>query len=136
MTAWQIAKQIANAVSYLHMQGIVHGNLSSMNVLLHKLQTKYQSYSDSTGISQWRVKVHDFAMARYKEPSRNVLINDAYSYYMSGNMVDTKKIWANWSAPEVLRGEPPIEASDVYSFGLILNEMLTGEVPNHNRSLA
>jgi len=67
VTVWQIAEQIANAVSYLHMQGIVHGNLSSMNVLLLKLQTKYESYTDSTGISQWKVKIHDFSMARYKE---------------------------------------------------------------------
>ena len=45
-------------------------------------------------------------------------------------------MWPNWASPEVLRGEKPVEASDVYNFGLIVYEMLTGEVPNSNRSLA
>jgi len=49
---------------------------------------------------------------------------------MTGNMVNLQKMWPNWTSPEVLRGEPPTEASDVFSFGLILNEMLTSEVPN------
>ena len=42
----------------------------------------------------------------------------------------------NWSAPEILRDEPHTEASDVYSFGMILLEMITGEVPHANRSPA
>ena len=42
----------------------------------------------------------------------------------------------NWAAPEILREEAHTEASDVYSFGMILLEMLTGEVPHAGRSPA
>lgn len=39
-------------------------------------------------------------------------------------------------APEVLREEHYLEASDVYSYGVILWEMLTGEIPHQGRSIA
>ena len=42
----------------------------------------------------------------------------------------------NWSAPEILRDEPNTMASDVFSFGMILYEMITGEVPHGRRSQA
>ena len=42
----------------------------------------------------------------------------------------------NWSAPEILRDEPQSDASDVFSFGMILLEMLTGEIPHAGRSPA
>lgn len=130
----QIAKQLCNAMSYLHIQGIIHGNFASLNVLAVKLQTKYQSLSDATGISQWKVKVSDFAMSRYTDEKRNIL--NKSSQMMDGNLLNCVDMWPNWASPEVLRGEQPTEASDVYSFGLIVYEMLTGEVPNESRSLA
>jgi len=55
---------------------------------------------------------------------------------MDGNLLNFKESWPNWAAPEVLRGEQPSEASDVYSFGLVIYEMLTGNVPYESRSLA
>ncbi len=42
----------------------------------------------------------------------------------------------HWMAPEVLRGEAYSEDADVYSFGVIVWEMLTGEIPYMGRSLA
>ena len=42
----------------------------------------------------------------------------------------------NWAAPEILREEEHTQASDVFSFGMILLEMITGEVPHAGRSPA
>jgi len=42
----------------------------------------------------------------------------------------------NWTAPEILRDEESSEASDVFSFGMILLEMITGELPYAGRSPA
>ena len=42
----------------------------------------------------------------------------------------------NWTAPEILRDEESTEAADVYSFGMILLEMITGEIPFAGRSPA
>jgi len=39
-------------------------------------------------------------------------------------------------APEILRGEKYTEAADVYSFGVILWEMITGDIPFMGRSIA
>jgi serine/threonine protein kinase len=39
-------------------------------------------------------------------------------------------------APEILRGEKYEEAADVYSFGVILWEMLTGDIPYMGRSIS
>lgn len=41
----------------------------------------------------------------------------------------TNTATARWMAPEVLRNEPSNEKADVYSFGVILHELMTGEEP-------
>jgi serine/threonine protein kinase len=102
-----IAKQIAMALLYLHSRKILHCDLKSQNVLLAE---------------DWAVKLCDFGLARYKE--RFVRENHG------------KIGTPHWMAPEILRGEPYMEASDVYSFGVVLWEMLTGEIPFVGRSIA
>ena len=65
------------------------------------------------------VKIGDFGLSKEKK-----LFNP-----FSGPIGTT-----HWMAPEVLRGEVYTDASDVYSFGALLWEMLEGEVPYCNLS--
>ena len=69
----------------------------------------------------WTVKICDFGLARYKEK----FIRDNHG------QVGTP----HWMAPEILRGEKYTEAADVYSFGVILWELITGEIPHKGRSV-
>jgi len=95
----QVSKAMLSALAQAHSSGVVHRDLKPENVLL----------SD-----EGRIKVTDFGLAR--ELSANT---------DTGSLVGT----VAYLAPEVIRrgkAEPP---SDVYSFGIMLFEMLTGQQP-------
>ena len=70
----------------------------------------------------WSVKICDFGLSRYQEKFK----------------VDNHgKIGTpHWMAPEILRGEKYTEQADIYSFGVILWEMITGEIPFMGRTHA
>ena len=92
---------------YLHKKKILHCDLKSQNILLGE---------------DWSVKICDFGLARYKER----YVRDNYG----------KVGTPHWMAPEILRGEPYQEPADVFSFGVILWEMLTGNIPFVGRSVS
>ena len=107
-TCFNIAKQIAIAMNYLHQKNILHCDLKSQNILV----------KEDLGI-----KICDFGLSRLNEPE----------------VKETKhgRIGTpHWMAPEILRGEKYLQASDVYSYGVILWELITGKIPYLNRSLA
>ncbi|XP_072930917.1 mitogen-activated protein kinase kinase kinase 12 [Epargyreus clarus] len=93
------AKQIANGMSYLHSHKIIHRDLKSPNVLI----------SDDLVL-----KVSDFGTSREW--------ND-----VSAIMSFTGTV--AWMAPEVIRHELCSEKVDVWSYGVVLWELLTQEVP-------
>ena len=64
----------------------------------------------------WRLKVSDFGLSRFKD--------DSYSY-----MNPTSPFDVTITAPEVLEENHISEKADVYSFGLLLWEVLSGERP-------
>ncbi|OHT04631.1 TKL family protein kinase [Tritrichomonas foetus] len=95
-----IALGVAHAIKYLHAKKLLHRDIKSLNVLLN---------SDDFP------KLCDFGLSRYTdEPNDN-----------KPGGVGT----VNWMAPEIIKGKVYTEKSDVYSYGILLWEMLTGNTP-------
>src|SRR5579862_5676599 len=100
--AVEIGIEIADALSFAHAHDLVHRDVKPQNVLI-----------DSTGSA----KVTDFGIARSLDVERGVT--------QTGTVLGT----SNYLSPEQAEGRPVTPASDIYSLGVVLYEMLTGEVP-------
>ncbi|MFL5910115.1 MAG: Stk1 family PASTA domain-containing Ser/Thr kinase [Gaiellaceae bacterium] len=96
----EYARQILSALRFAHRHGIVHRDIKPHNVLV-----------DGEG----RVKVTDFGIARA----------GASQMTEAGSIVGT----AQYLSPEQARGGDVDQRSDLYSLGVLMYEMLTGEVP-------
>ncbi|XP_067003401.2 mitogen-activated protein kinase kinase kinase 13-A isoform X2 [Anabrus simplex] len=93
------SKQIASGMHYLHSHKIIHRDLKSPNVLIGRGEI---------------VKISDFGTSR------------------EWNEISTKMSFAGtvaWMAPEVIRNEPCSEKVDIWSYGILLWELLTCETP-------
>src|SRR5919106_1157623 len=100
-TAAAVALQIAEALRAAHESAVIHRDIKPHNILV-------------TGVGD--VKVTDFGIARAAASS---------TMTRTGHILGT----AHYISPEQAMGEPVGPASDLYSLGVVLYEMLTGELP-------
>ncbi|CAI0461419.1 unnamed protein product, partial [Linum tenue] len=95
----KVAIDVSKGMNYLHQNSIIHRDLKTANLLMDENEV---------------VKVADFGVARVQTQS-GVMTAETGTY--------------RWMAPEVIEHKPYDHKADVFSFGIVLWELLTGELP-------
>eukprot|EP01094_Clydonella_sp_ATCC50884_P024685 TRINITY_DN6260_c0_g1_i5.p1 TRINITY_DN6260_c0_g1~~TRINITY_DN6260_c0_g1_i5.p1 ORF type:complete len:321 (-),score=97.40 TRINITY_DN6260_c0_g1_i5:171-1133(-) len=102
--AAQYAQQMLIALMHLEKRGIIHRDIKAANILITR---------DGT------CKLADFGVAITKRK-----VEETDDFDVAGTPY--------WMAPEIFEGEPPTTASDIWSLGCTVIELLTGSPPYHD----
>ena len=99
--AIDISKQLCSATQEAHNRGIIHRDIKPQNVIVK---------------SDGSIKILDFGIA---------LAKGSMQITQANNVMGS----VHYLAPELAKGEPATVQSDIYALGIVLYEMLTGDVP-------
>ncbi len=118
-----IASQVSLAISAAHAQGIIHRDIKPENIMIRP-----------DGL----VKVVDFGLAKLSEPQRELASPNSRETQIGTRitrMVQTEPGLllgtATYMSPEQARGQETDARTDIWSWGVVFYEMLTGEPPFH-----
>ena len=115
--AYEVISAICAGVGAAHHQGIVHRDLKPLNIMI---------CSDKPNISQ-AVKILDFGLAKIKSGELLGSFIQAQTTGLMGSPF--------YMAPEQWADDEPDARSDIYSLGVMLYQMLTGDVPFKGSSI-
>jgi serine/threonine protein kinase len=112
-TALNYARQIADALEAAHEKGIIHRDLKPANIMI-----------TPTGV----VKVLDFGLAAIPNRDREGAdVNNSPTLTISPTRAGMILGTAGYMSPEQARGKPVDKRADIWAFGVVLFEMLTGK---------
>lgn len=116
----RIAYQIANGMMFLHSNGIAHFDLNSSNILI----------DDNGAVKIANLGVTGMIFPKnYNKNEADIFSSKQECYQLIGNLGKP-----NYMAPEVLKKKKISPKADVYSYGIILWEMATKQIPFNNMS--
>lgn len=101
-----LSRMILDGIGHAHDSGVIHRDIKPQNILLNE---------------QNDVKITDFGIAKAMSETR---------------MTETNQVMGSvqYISPEQAKGQTTDERTDIYSFGIVLYEMLAGDVPFHGET--
>jgi serine/threonine protein kinase len=115
-TVVRYGAQIANALAHAHSRNVIHRDLKTSNIVI---------------TTEGRAKVLDFGLAqRLQGKGLEVATQSQETLSESGRLAGTLA----YMAPEILRGESADARTDIWALGVVLYELLAGELPFRGRT--
>ena len=117
----ELLAQAADALAAAHSVGVLHKDLKPSNLLLHA-----SSISDRPSAAL-QIKLSDFGSARLVDRDRLRSLDIAQLGFTQ-TLFDTSSGTPQYLAPELLDGSPPTIRSDVYALGVVLFQLVVGDL--------
>jgi hypothetical protein len=117
--AVEIAIQVTEGLSRAHAKGIVHRDIKSDNIMV---------------TPDGRVKILDFGLAKLLDPDSSSISGQSNVQTMAQTQFGTVMGTVAYMSPEQARGKDIDRRSDLFSMGVVLYEMVTGELPFKGQS--